>query len=343
MRVSFGLSCAKWRRVWLAIAIVAIAVGISSSRSTAFTTVPLSPDATPGAEDARGEVTVELPPPDLPTSNEQGYTYDLESSLNADLDAVAREAAVYELRRPDVSQAEAQQIADRLQIGADATDRGDGTFEASGNGQLYVSKELVQFFSAAEAPNDPLPEDQQAIDFARDWLRVAGLLPPDLGDGRIVSRVEETKRVTVLFGPAEPAAVLAAYPSIAVTVGPNGTVLEASLRWANVVRIDVYQLMPARQAWQLIESGQAYLEAELQDAGVAPGSDIKGRATFDAVRIAYSTSGPPGGSQYLQPIYVFEGTVRVDDVEGSYPVRAYIPALSNSGAPVGQIDVQVVA
>jgi hypothetical protein len=343
MRVTVGFFSAGWRHVLLAVAVLSIAVGISGSRSAAYTTVPLSPDATPGTEDARGEVTVELPPPDLPTSSEQGYTYDLEASLNADLDAVAREAAVYELRRPEVTQVEAQQIADRLQIGADATDRGDGTFEASGNGQLYVSKELVQYFSAAAVTNDSLPADQQAIDFARDWLRVAGLLPPDLGDGRIVSRVEETKRVTVLFGPAEPAPVLAAYPSIAVTVGPNGVVLESSLRWANVVRIDVYRLMPARQAWQLIESGQAYIEAELQDAGVSPGSDVKGHATFDSVRIAYSTSGPPGGSQYLQPVYVFEGTVRVDDVEGSYPVRAYVPALSNSGAPVGNIDVQILA
>ena len=343
MRRNTVRNCAALRTLMAFLIAVAIAIGVSGSRSSAFTTVPIAPDATPGSGDASGEVTVELPPPDLPTSNERGYTYDLEASLSADLDAVTREAAVYELRRPDVTQPEAQAVADSLQIGADATDRGDGTFEASGNGQLYVSKELVQYFSAAQVENAPLPADQQAIDFARDWLRVAGLLPPDLGEGRVVSRVEETKRVTVLFGPAEPAAVLAAYPSIAVTVGPNGVVLEASLRWANVVRIDVYQLMPARQAWQLIESGQAYIEAELADAGIAPGSDVKGRATFDAVRIAYSTSGPPGGNQYLQPVYVFEGTVRVDDVEGSYPVRAYVPALSNSGAPVGHIGVEVIA
>ena len=198
--------------------------------------MPLSPTAEPGGDDASGEVTVELPPPDLPTSNEQGYTFDLDVSLNADLDAVAREAAVYELRRPEVTIDDAQELADRLQIGAEASDRGDGSFEASGDGQLYVSTELIQYFSPAEVGDGALPDDEQAIAFGRDWLRVAGLLPPDMGNGKVVSRVEETKRVIVLFGPAEPENVLAAYPSIAVTVGPEGVVTEASLRWANVVR-----------------------------------------------------------------------------------------------------------
>jgi hypothetical protein len=305
--------------------------------------VPLSPTAEPGNDDAGGEVTVELPPPDLPTSNEQGYTFDLDVSLNADLDAVAREAAVYELRRPDVTIEQAQELADRLQIGAKASDRGDGTFEVNGDGQLFVSNELIQYFSPAENGDGSLPDDIQAVAFGRDWLRVAGLLPPDLGEGRVVSRVEEAKRVIVLFGPAEPDDVLAAYPSIAVTVGPYGLVIEASLRWANVVRIDVYQLMPSRQAWQLVESGQAYVEADLTSAGIEPGSDITGRATFTDVSIAYSTSGPPGGKQYLQPVYVFEGKLRVDDVDGSYTVRAYVPALNNSGAPVGLVGLPNVA
>jgi len=315
----------------------------AGSSTAAYTTVPISPTAAAGNDDAGGEVTVELPPPDLPTSNEQGYTFDLDVSLNADLDAVDTEAAVYELRREVVTIKRAQELADRLQIGAQASDRGDGTFEVNGDGQLFVSNELIQYFSSAAAADGSLPDDEQAVAFGRDWLRTSGLLPPDLGDGRVVSRVEETKRVIVLFGPAEPEDVLAAYPSIAVTVGPEGIVIEASLRWASVVRIDVYQLMPSRQAWQLIESGQAYVEAELSSAGIEPGADIKGRATFSDVSIAYSTSGPPGGKQYLQPVYVFEGKLKMDDVDGSYVVRAYVPALNNSGAPVGLSGLPGVA
>jgi hypothetical protein len=325
----------------LIVAVLAVTWTVAGSGAAAFTTVPLSPTAESGSSDGTGEVTAELPPPDLPTSNEQGYTFDIDVSLNADLDAVAREASVYELRRPEVTIEDAQELSDRLQIGADASDRGDGSFEASGDGQLYVSNELIQYFSPRPAGEGSLPDDEHAIAFGRDWLRVAGLLPPDLGGGKVVSRVEETKRVIVLFGPAEPENVLAAYPSIAVTVGPDGVVTEASLRWANVVRTDVYQLMPSRQAWQLIESGQAYIEADLDSADLEPGSEVKGRATFTDVAIAYSTSGPPGGKQYLQPVYVFTGKLTVDDVDGSFVIRAYVPALNNSGAPVGHIEMPV--
>jgi hypothetical protein len=317
----------------------------TNSSSASLTTVPLSPTAESGGDGngSSGEVTVELPPPDLPTTNEQGYTYDLKVSLKADLDGVAKESAVYELRRMSATLEQAQGLADRLGINAKATDRGDGTFEANGQGQLFVSTELVQYFSPTKAGDGKLPDDTQAIDFGREWLRTAGVLPPDLGDGKVVSRIEETKRVIVVFGPAEPKDVLAAYPSIAVTVGPDGAVIEASLRWASVVRTDVYQLMPAKQAWQLVESGQSYIEADLSKAGLDPGSDVKGRATFSEVSIAYSTSGPPGGKQYLQPVYVFKGKLSVDGKDGSYVVRAYVPALANSGAPVGSLTVPGIA
>lgn len=327
-----------WVGVCLALAVLLAAGGSAG----ALTTVPLTPSpVTEEESDATGEVTVELPPPDLPTANEQGFTFDLRYSLKADLDAVVREAAVYELRRTPPTQESVQSLVDRLEIGGEASDRGDGTFEASGNGQLFVSSDLVQYFSPAKAGDGALPEDEQAVTFGREWLRTAGILPPDLGDGKVVSRIEEAKRVIVLYGPAEPKNVLAAYPSIAVTLGPDGVVIEASMRWASVVRTDVYQLTPARQAWQYVESGQAYIEADLTRADLQPGAEVNGRATFSEVSIAYATSGPPGGKQYLQPIFVFSGKLSVDDVEGSFAIRAYVPAIINSNAPVGFAGVVI--
>lgn len=321
----------------IALVMVTGAAGIGSGNA-AYTTVPLSPTAEAGEDDASGgEVTSELPPPDLPTANEQGYTYDLRVSLSADLDAVTKEAPVYELRRKAATIEQTQELADLLGMDAEATDRGDGTFEVSGNGQLFVSTDLIQFFSADAGDEGDLPNDEDAIAQAREWLRTAGILPPDLGDGRVVSRIDGTKRVIVVFGPAEPAAVLAAYPSISITLGPGAVVIEAALRWASVVRTDVYQLMPAKQAWQIVESGQAYIEANIAKAELEPGADVKGRATFTDISIAYSTSGPPGGQQYLQPIYVFTGKMRIEDKDGSFPVKAYVPGLSNSGAPVGVV------
>ena len=53
------------------------------------TTEPPSANPTVDGE-AQGEVTAELPPPDIPTSNQQGYTFNLKSSLRADLDALPK-------------------------------------------------------------------------------------------------------------------------------------------------------------------------------------------------------------------------------------------------------------
>lgn len=282
------------------------------------------------------ELSSELPPPDLPTSNVEGYTFDIRSSLRADLEGVAREAAVYELVRDEPTAASVEALAGALGVDGDVEDRGDGSFTASGNGELFVTLDLVQYSSVADVAEGELPSDEKAVNEAKDWLRKSTLLPPDIGKGTVVTRIEEANRLIVGFSPAEPVNVLAAYPSISVTMAADGTVLEASVRWANIVRADVYQLLEIEQAWQLIESGQGFLDPELAEAGLPAGSDVTGRATFSGIEIAYATSGPPGGRQYLQPVYVFSGRVRIEGLEDrTFPLKAYVPALANSGAPVG--------
>lgn len=282
------------------------------------------------------ELSSELPPPDLPTSNVEGYTFDLRSSLRADLDAVPREAAVYELVRKAPTADSVQALAGTLGIDGTVEDRGDGSFSASGGGELFVTLDLVQYASDADVAGGKLPSDDKAVNEAKDWLRQSSLLPPDIGDGKVVTRIEDANRLIVDFGPAEPVNVLAAYPSITITMAADGTVLEAAVRWANIVRADVYQLMEVEQAWQMVESGQGFLDPQLADAGLAAGTEVKGRATFSDIEIAYATSGPPGGRQYLQPVYVFSGRVRVEGQDDkTYPLKAYVPALANSGAPVG--------
>lgn len=317
--------------------VVAASLGSALLRDAEAAKVAATPTA--GAADPKkssgGEVTAELPPPDLPTTNAQGYTFDLKTSLKANLGSVPKEAAVYQLLREGPTLKSAQLVTDKLKIGASIEDRGDGTFQASGNGKVFITADLVQYFSAATSTDGALPTDDEAIAAARDWLRTSGLLPPDLGSAAIASRSESGKRLTVSFVPAEPLGVLSAYPGITISMGPKSEVVEAALRWATIVRSDVYQLMETKQAWQIVQSGQAYLETDLSRAKIDPGSDVKGRATFSKVTIAYATSGPPGGKQFLQPVYVFSGTLRVDKVDGSFPIKAYVPGLANSGAPVG--------
>jgi hypothetical protein len=65
------------------------------------------------------------------------------------------------------------------------------------------------------------------------------------------------------------------------------------------------------------------------------GSEVTGRVTYSGVELAYTTAGPPGGKQYLVPVYVFTGRIRPEGSEKTYPIRAYVTALANSGAPVG--------
>ncbi len=317
----------------LLVVILVAAIGGSASA----TLVPNTPTPNGSAPSkATDEVTTTLPPPDIPTTNQQGYTFDLKTSLKVDLDSVAKESPVYKLNKTAPTAKTAQKMVDALKIKAKVEDGGDGTFRASGDGgNFFVSSDVMQFSSSAAIADGKLSKDADAIDQAREWLRTTGLLPTDIGDGKVVSRVDETKRLTVQFAPATPDNVLSATPSITVTEGPGGQVLEAAIRWAHVTRVDVYQLMPAKQAWQIIQSGVAYVETDLSSTKIAPGSVVKGRATYNSVTIAYASSGAQGSDQFLQPIYVFAGTLTVEGQSGTYPIKTYVPALANSGAPVG--------
>jgi hypothetical protein len=295
-----------------------------------------TPAATPGGK-AQSEVTTELPAPDIPTSNQQGYTFNLKAALKTDLGALPKEANVYELVRSVPTLGDAQKLADRLKIGSAVQDKGNGTFEASGTGQVFISADLVQYFSLENVRQGALPGDNDAIAFAREWLRLTGLMPPDLGDAQVVGRIADSQRIVVQFLPQEPQGVLSGYPSITVTLGPTGTILEASLRWAEIRRGDVYQLRPAKEAWKDVESGQAYIEVDLPQDQAPAGTEVKGTVTYSSVTLGYTTAGPPGGRQYLEPIYVFRGRMRPDGSDNTFPIKTYVAALANSGAPVGMV------
>ncbi len=318
------------------VALVLASLLVLSPGTALGTTEPASPTANTG-EGSQTEITPELPPPDIPTSNQQGYTFNLKAALRTDLDALPKEADVYELVRSAPTLDEAQKVADRLKIGAPVQDKGNGTFEATGAGQVFISADLIQYFSLEDVREGGLPEDREAIAFAKEWLRLTGLLPPDLGDAEIVERGEQSLRVVVQFLPQEPKAVLSAYPSITVTLGPTGTILEASVRWAEIRRADLYQLRPAQDAWKEVESGQGYIEVELPENEAPAGTEVKGAVTYSSVVLAYTTAGPPGGRQFLEPIYVFRGRMRPEGSDKTYPIRTYVAGLANSGAPVGLV------
>ena len=331
------------RRVFRVVAAVftllLIAVVVFSFSSPVLgTTVPaegtptVAENGTPGAS---GEIAEQLPPPDLPTTSEEGFTFDLRATMKADADNVPSEAPVYELVREDISKSEAQDLTESLGITGDVETRSDDSFTASGNGQLFISPDVIQYQSG-EAPTDgELPTDKEAVSAAREWLRTSGLAPADLGDGRVIDRIDQANLVVVIFPPVEPEMLLAAYPSITVSVAPEGTIVEAAKRWADIETADTYQLRSPDEAWEDIQTGQAYIEADLEDADLPAGADVTGTVTYNDISLGYTTAGPPDETQYLEPVFVFKGRVRVEGQEGTFPIRAYVPALANSGAPVG--------
>lgn len=313
----------------------ALLLAASLALGTATPLLAQEAPATPGSGPS-SEIATELPPADLPTMNPSGYVFELESTFSGSLASVPVEAPVYAMAFPERTAEEAKAIAEKFGIDSDVEEQGTGTFVANGeSGKLFVTPGLVQFISSQEIPEGDLPSDEQAIAFAREYLRQVGMLPANVGDGKIQARVDDPPRVVVGFQPVQPAPMLSASPIIAVTLGPQGAVLETSMRWADLKEGDLYQLRGADAAWTEVQSKRSYLEVSLPSDTFDPGSVITGTAEYTEVSLAYTSSGIPGEAQYLQPVYVFKGTVTPEGSDQSYPITAYVPALVNSRQPVG--------
>ena len=118
-------------------------------------------------------------------------------------------------------------------------------------------------------------------------------------------------------------------------MGPEAVVLEASFNWSDLTTTDTYSLRPVDAAWTEVAERRSYLQAEVPEGVAEPGQTIAGQAVYDTVSIGYTSSGVPGETQYLQPVYVFSGSITPDGSDTSYPITAYVPALVNSQQPVG--------
>jgi hypothetical protein len=309
-----------------AIAVAALAAG-------AMTRATIAQDSTPSGSES--EIAPQLPAADLPTMNEQGFTFELESSWTGSFDSVATEAPVYQLIVPTFDQAAVEELASRLGIEGEVQDQGGGTYMAEGNGSLFVSPGLQQYISNAEIPDGDLPSDDEAIAYAREWLRQIELLPANAGTGFVSARIEEPARVIVTIPPLRPENLITSYPAIQVTMGPNAVILEAAFRWADLSSGDIYALLPVETAWTEVAERRSYLQADVPADAFEAGATISGSAAYDTVVIAYTSSGVPGQTQYLQPVYQFNGSLTPEGGDATWPITAYVPALINSQQPVG--------
>jgi len=287
------------------------------------------------AQNDDSELATQLPGADLPTMNEQGYVFQLDSTFTGNLDSLPESAPVYRMNALTYDQDQVSKLVDQLGIGGEITDAGGGSFTASGEGRLFVSPGLVQFISDVDISDAPLPGDTEAIAFAREWLRQTEMLPADLGEGRIQAKVADPARVIVTFGPLMPTPLLSSIPGITVTVGPDGVIIEASVRWATIATGDTYQLTPAESAWDDVANRRSYLQVSLPVDKYPAGSTITGKAEYTSVAITYASSGVPGEQQYLQPVIMFTGQITPEGSSVPYAITAYVPGLINSNQPVG--------
>ncbi len=312
---------------WLALAAAAL-IATSTGQGA------VAQDATPPPGDT--EITTQLPAVDLPTMNEQGFVFELESSWNGSFDEVAVEAPVFQLDARLFDQADVEQLAGRLGLEGEIEDQGGGTFALSSEeGNLFVTPGLEQYVSNLEIPEGDVPNDEQAVAFAREWLRQTQLLPADAGGGTVIVRVDDPPRVIVNIEPIRPENLLSVYPAIRITMGPGASILEAAFQWPTMRSGDVYSLRPVDSAWTDVAERRSYLQADVPGDVAEPGDTVAGRAVYDEVVIAYAISGIPGETQFLQPVYMFTGNLILEGSDEAYPITAYVPALVNSQQPVG--------
>ncbi len=299
------------------------------------TPVTVAQDATEApTSSGESELAPQLPSVDLPTMNAMSYRFELDSTWDGS-GGTPKELPVYTFSPVNYTEEQVQQIAETLGIEGEITSQGDGIFTIVGDGSIYTTPGLLQYVSSAEAPDEDLPGDSEAIASAREWLRTSNLLPANSGDGEIAATIETPARKIVAFKPSNPSPLLATTPGITVTVGPGGTVLEARISWANIEQGDMFRLRGEQDAFTEISSRQSYLDVTLPEDQFPQGSLINGTASYDTVSIAYSTSGAVGEQQYLQPVYVFEGSVKPEGSEESFAITAYVPAIVTGLQPVG--------
>jgi hypothetical protein len=273
-----------------------------------------------------------LPPVEIPSGG-LARPLTLSYELGLSLDDIPSAADVYQLQWPERTADDVTSMATAIGIEGNVEDQGDGVFSVDGDGgSLYVAPDVVQISLDPKPANGGPADDATLVDAARTWLLDSGLAGDDIGDGSVINKDADAARATVYFSTDAASPLLAAYPSARVTVGPEGAIYEAYVKWPSDYGIATYQLSSADDLWAAVQAGQGYLEADLSSVpGEGP---VSGTLTVTSVSLAYSTAGGDG-AEYLAPIVVFSGEAVLDESGTSVPVSVYLPAVAGQSAPRG--------
>ncbi|HRA33252.1 MAG TPA: hypothetical protein PL172_15145, partial [Thermomicrobiales bacterium] len=152
-----------------------------------------------------------------------------------------------------------------------------------------------------------------------------------VGGGHIIGRNDGSDLAVVLVQPSNPAPLLAASPSAAITVTGNGAVREANIQWPADYIASEYGMRSLSEVWNQVLAGHGAIEADM--SGVPGSGAVTATFTVESVGIAYSV-GAGNNGEFLMPIMVFNGTAVSDDGT-AFPMWVYISAVQGETATAG--------
>lgn len=194
----------------------------------------------------------------------------------------------------------------------------------------YTNSNRAHTINPIDIPEN-LPTDEEAIKIATEFLKERDLLP----DGAVFGGVTHGKIYKLVRDGDDIVAwediqvwfkrELDGYPvkgtQLMLSIGGGGDAIEFFTNWRNY---EPYKELPVKSLEQAFE--------ELKEKGVNAGrSKEDALVSFDEAYLAYHTKAGAETEEYLEPVWVFEGNVMVDD-KAVKEVQEFIPALKEEPA-----------
>ncbi len=243
--------------------------------------------------------------------------------LSGPLTGGAARADVFSISWRSPSAAQVDELARRLGLTGPVRQSKAGMYTVDGNGRLSVdAKATVYAPPAVASETNSLPDDRTAISSARSWLATHGFLPADVGTAD-VQRSGDT--LDVIFHPNALPDILSDKPGIRVHIGPGTVVEEVQRAWPNELVPGAYDVISLDEAWQRAQ------ERGMVDFRPPVGFALPPNATalINNVSLAYAFASDKNGRDFLQPVYLFSGTVTVPDQPVGANIRVAVPAIRN--------------
>ena len=179
-------------------------------------------------------------------------------------------------------------------------------------------------------PTAPKLTDEEALAAAKKIMTGYGLLPTGIDAGRVTRPTSD--QVIVTFHPASPGSLVPQDPMVRVILGQDGALKSFYERWPTALTARPTLLRDPNIAWAEVTNGGGYLEVDQTIPADLPANTVfRGTATVTKVSLGWAP-GANGTTNYLIPLYVFEGTVTLTNPPTGQPAivpfRIYVGATS---------------